>query len=152
MKPPGRLFVNVVRSSADARVGLLGCAALLVSACVGNPFEDAQVDPRSPIAAEVTRVARANTDFPSFSEIPATPSDVRPMRMFRDAVRETEQVRAQIERETAPSTWTLQNTEGFAAAARRDAGPDIPPADPRDTEAYAAELRRRATPPPPPKR
>jgi hypothetical protein len=152
MKPPARLFSNAVSSSAAARI--LGVAALgaLVAACVSNPFEDAQVDPASPVAAEVAKAARHNTDFPSFAEIPAVPTDVRPVRMFGDAKRDVELARAELERATAPSTWTLQDTEAFAASARRAAGPELPPANPRDTEAYADELRRRATPPPPPKR
>lgn len=133
---------------------VVGGVAGLICGCVSNPFEDAQVDPRSPVAAEVAKAARANTDFPSFSEIPATPTDVRPTRMFGQAARDIELARAQLERETAPGTWTLRegDTETFAARARREVGPELPPVDQRGTDAYAAELRRRATPPPPPKR
>lgn len=152
MKPPARLFVNAVRSLADARALAILAAGAAVSGCVGNPFQDAQVDPGSPIAAEVERVARANTDFPSFSEIPRVPDDVRPLRMFGESAREVELAGLKLERETGPETWTLQNTEGFASRARQDAGPELAPADPRDTEAFVNEQRRRATPPPPPKR
>jgi hypothetical protein len=127
-------------------------ATAAVSGCVSNPFQDAQVDPASPIAAEVGRVARANTDFPSFSEIPKAPTDVRPLKMFGEAAREVELAGLRLERETAPETWTLDNTEAFAARARQDAGPELAPADPRDTETFVEEQRRRATPPPPPKR
>ena len=152
MKPPARLFVNARPAATAARGLAVAAAGALVCGCVGNPFAEAQVDPRSPVAAEVARAARTSTDFPSFAEIPVVPTDVRPIRMYGDAAREVELVRAELERATAPGTWTLQNTEAFAERARRDVGPEIAPAEPRDTEAYADELRRRATPPPPPKR
>jgi hypothetical protein len=147
-----RLFVNAHRSPKAAR--LVACAgiAALLGGCVGNPFKDAKVDPSSPVAAEVAKLARANKDYPSFSEIPPKPTDVRPIRMFGQAAKDIELARARLERETAPETWTLSNTEAFAAGARTAAGPDLPAADPRDTEAFANDLRSRATPPPPPKR
>lgn len=152
MNAPVRLFVNARRSGTAARLLACAGAAALLGGCVGNPFKEAKVDPRSPVAAEVAKAARANTDYPSFSEIPAKPNDVRPLRMFGQAAREIELAGALLERETAPETWTLSNTEDFAAGARAAAGPELAPADPRDTEAFASELRDRATPPPPPKR
>jgi hypothetical protein len=147
-----RLFVNAHRSPTAAR--LVACAGLaaLLGGCVGNPFKEAKVDPASPVAAEVAKVARANRDYPTFSEIPPKPTDVRPVRMFGQAAKDIEVAGAKLERETAPETWTLSNTEGFAAGARTAAGPELPPAEQRDTEAFANELRARATPPPPPKR
>lgn len=152
MNLPDRTFVNAGRSFTAARIlGALGAAAL-VSGCMGNPFQDAQVDPRSPVAAEVAKAARANADYPSFAEIPAVPTDVRPLAMWGRDARAAQQARAELERATAPETWSLSNTEGFAATARRQAGPEIQPASPANTDAYANELRRRATPPPPPKR
>ncbi|HEY8574675.1 hypothetical protein [Phenylobacterium sp.] len=152
MNPLARHYLNARPSAAAARTLAALAAGALVSGCVSNPFEDAKVDPASPIAAEVANAARVNTDFPSFAEIPAVPRDLRPPRMFGDAAHEIELARAELERATAPETWTLQNTEAFAARARRDVGPELAPVDPRATEAYADELRRRATPPPPPKR
>jgi hypothetical protein len=152
MNTPVRLFVNAYRGPTAAR--LVACAGLaaLLGGCVGNPFKEAKVDPASPVAAEVAKVARANKDYPSFSEIPPKPTDVRPVRMFGQAAKDIEVAGAKLERETAPETWTLSNTEGFAAGARTAAGPELPPAEQRDTEAFANELRARATPPPPPKR
>ncbi|MET0272010.1 MAG: hypothetical protein ABW360_03375 [Phenylobacterium sp.] len=140
--------------NARRAAGLIAGAAVagLLSGCVGNPFEEAKVDPASPVAAEVSKLARANKDYPSFSEVPAKPTDIRPLRMYGQQARDIEVARAKLERETAPETWTLSNTEAFAAGARTAAGPEIAPADPRDTEAFANDLRQRATPPPPPKR
>ena len=120
-----------------------------LTACVGNPFDESGVDPTSPVAADVARLARANTDYPTFSELPAKPTDVRPLRAFGQAAREVNALKADIERRTAENTWTLNNTEAFAAAARVQAGPELEPAARTDTEAFAAEGRARATPPPP---
>ncbi|WP_374470459.1 hypothetical protein [Phenylobacterium sp.] len=126
-------------------------AGALLSGCVGDVFSDAKVDPASPVAGEVAKLTRADGDYPSFREIPAPPKDVRPKRLYGQAADEIEQSRAALERDTAPSSWTLQNTDTFAAGARRAAGPDDAPAPARGTEAFAEELRQRATPPPPPK-
>jgi hypothetical protein len=131
-------------------MGCVGVAALL-SACASSPFEEAKIDPASPIAPEVARLATANTDYPSFSEIPAIPKDVRPKRLYGEAAREVEQTRAAVERESAEGTWTLQNTEAFANRARGAAGADAAVPAARGTEAFAEELRQRATPPPPPR-
>jgi hypothetical protein len=149
MNASARLFLNLHQSAA---VASLAGAALLLGGCVGNPFADAQIDPGSPIAAEAARTARMNTDFPSFSEIPAQPNDVRPLRLFGAAAREVELARAKLERETAPETWTLNNTEAFAKTAQTAAGPEGGAQSRTDTDAFADILRKRATPPPPPKR
>jgi hypothetical protein len=152
MNAPRRQFLITRRLRRAGAAVLLAGGAATLSGCVSNPFEDAQVDPRSPIAAEVARTARANTRYPTFADIPKRPTDVRPLRAYGQAVDRLEAAGAELERATAPETWTLSNTEAFAAEARREAGPALPPPNPADTEAYAAELRRRATPPPPPKR
>jgi hypothetical protein len=147
-----RLFVNVRAARLAPR--LVACAgfAALLSGCIGNPLKEAKVDPASPVAAEVARVATLNKDYPSFREVPPKPKDVRPVRMFGQAARDVQAAGAKLDKQTGPETWTLDATEAFAARARAAAGPDIAPADPRDTEAFANELRQRATPPPPPKR
>jgi hypothetical protein len=152
MNAPTRLFLNAPRRAMAAR--LLACASLgaCLAGCVGNPFNEAKVDPTSPVAGEVDRLARANKDYPSFSEIPQVPNDVRPLRLYGQAARQVTQVREQLERETAPETWTLQNTGAFADSARAAAGPELPATAGGDTAAFAEDLRRRATPPPPPVR
>ena len=52
------LFVNVRQCGVDAALLASVGACVMLSACVGNPFKDAKVDPRSPIAAEVARTVR----------------------------------------------------------------------------------------------
>ncbi len=146
-----RPFVNAQKSVAVAR--LAGCvlAGGMATACVGNPFSDVHVDPRSPIAGEVVKTARLNTDYPTFSEIPPVPKDIRPARLYGVQAAAADREREALERATAPDTWTLQATETFAGQVRQAAGPEAP-VTPMQSEAFAQELRKRATPPPPPKR
>ncbi len=152
MNAPTRLFLNAPRRARTARAAACVGLGALLSGCIGNPFDTAKVDPTSPVAGDVERMARANKDYPSFSEIPQFPPDVRPLRLYGQAVRQATQVRDQLERETAPGTWALQNTGAFADSARAAAGPDLSAAPAPDTAAFAEDLRRRATPPPPPVR
>jgi hypothetical protein len=146
------LFVNVRRSRVAAKLlaSVGGCAIL--SACVGNPFEDAKVDPRSPIAAEVARSVKSDAPYPTFAGIPPAPKDVRPHKQYGQAAAQVEQAKADVVSATADGAWTLNNSETFAEEARTAAGPELAPAAQADTEAFANDLRKRATPPPPPKR
>ncbi|MGA0607233.1 hypothetical protein ACO2Q0_14680 [Phenylobacterium sp. VNQ135] len=131
--------------------GLLSlCAAgAMLSACMANPFVDAKVDPNSPVAGEVAKVANARQGYPSFRDIPATPNDLRPVGLYGREAEAVKLAGAELIRATEPGTWTLQNSESFADKARRDAGPELPPANAQDSDAFARELRERATPPPP---
>lgn len=155
MNAPHRHFVTRFDRDKVFRLGAAVCVAALLSGCASpSPFATASVDPNSPIAAEVAAKAKANADYPSFSEIPAMPKDVRPPAAWGVAAREVAAAGEALERETAPNTWTLNaaDTERFAARARQDAGPE---SDARSTsaasEAFAREIRERATPPPPPR-
>jgi hypothetical protein len=146
------LFVNVRRTHPALRLmaGVGACAVL--SGCVGNPFEDAKVDPRSPIAAEVAKSVHAEAAYPTFKSIPPVPKDVRPHRQYGQQAAQVEKEGKTLGAETSDSTWTLNNSEAFAARARADAGPELPPVEPGDTEAFARDQKARATPPPPPPR
>ena len=153
MKVHGRHLRNVTPARSVAQ--FLGWASVfaILSGCAVNPFTDAKVDPASPVAGEVAKMAKTGGhDYPSFNEIPAVPNDVRPIRQYGVQAAKMEQARDDLVRATAPGTWTLQNTEAFASTARKAAGPEIAPAERTDTEAFANELRQRATPPPPPVR
>jgi hypothetical protein len=153
MSDSARLFVNACQFGRASRPLAAAALAALVSGCIANPFADAKVDPASPIAAEVAKVGRMNADYPSFSEIPPVPKDLRPAKMYGQAAGDLQRAGDQLVQATAPSTWTLTgDTEAFAGGARDQAGPPLAPADPAATEAYVKELRKRATPPPPPKR
>jgi hypothetical protein len=146
------LFVNVrqARLAAKLVAGAAGCA--LLSACVGNPFVDAHVDPRSPIAAEVAKSVRPNAAYPTFASIPPIPKDVRPHAQYGQAAGRVEKDAANLTAATADSTWTITSTDSFADKARTDAGPVLPPVSSTETEAFARDQKARATPPPPPPR
>ncbi len=142
---------HFVKSYRALGLNLLASAAgcVLLGACAGgNPFEDAKVDPRSPIAADVPKLVKGDAAYPKFSGVPAKPKDVRPPRQYGVAVRAVDQAGTQLEQATADNTWTLQNTDTYVADARTAAGPEIAPPQPAETEAFASDLRKRATPPP----
>ena len=143
-----------IRTWASQALRLTGCAGAcaLIAGCVGNPFADAQVDPHSPVAAEVAKVASVERAYPTFSEIPSKPKDVRPPGHYGQAARTIEQAAADLEAETAPQTWSLTATDDFAARARAAAGAEAAPTASDDTGAFANSARARATPPPPPRR
>jgi hypothetical protein len=150
MNAPRLLFMNTCRKRMTARFCAMAAMGGLLTGCVGDESRRARVDPDSPIAAEVARMTHSNKDYPSFSEIPAAPSDVRPVRAFGRAAEQVVQAGRELEKATAPDTWTLNGTDTFAAAARRAAGPELAQPDPADTAAFARDLKKRATPPPPP--
>lgn len=144
--------MNVRRCGGAAQLLVSVGACAMLSACVGNPFRDAKVDPRSPIAAEVARSVRSDAPYPTFASIPPVPKDVRPHKQYGQAADQVEKAKADLVRATADNTWTLNDSETFAQQARSAAGPELTPAEQADTEAFAKDLRKRATPPPPPKR
>lgn len=146
------LFVNArqTRQAAKLLLGVAGCA--LLTACVENPFVDARVDPRSPIAAEVAKGVRPNAAYPTFASIPPAPKDVRHHAQYGQAASRVEKDAASVVAATGDKSWTLSNTDSFAAKARADAGPVLPPVSASDTEAFVRDQKARATPPPPPPR
>lgn len=140
-------FVNARRSGLAA--GVAGCA--LLSGCV-HPFKDAIVDPRSPVAAEVAKTVRPDAAYPTFVDFPKKPTGLRPTRQYGSDADKVNTDAAKLIAATTDSTWTLRDTDAFAAKALADAGPVLPPVQPGDTEAFARDLKARATPPPPVKR
>ena len=150
MNAPHRLFV--ITPAALRLAGLATCVGLAACA-VENPLKVSKIDTSSPIAAEASRLAHEAKAFPTFAQFPPEPTDVRPIRAWGPAAKQVEMAGAQLVADTAPSTWTLDGTDAFAANAKRLAGA-APSTESTTaaTEAYAKELRKRATPPPPPKR
>lgn len=142
-----RPLFPILASARKLTAVLAGCAAL--SACVGNPFKDAKIDPASPVAGDVARLTRQKAKLPTFASIPQPPTDIRPLAQYGRDANGVLAAGAAVERATAPGTWTLQGTDAFASQARRDAGPQLEAPKPGDADAFAKELRERATPPPP---
>lgn len=147
------------RFRRTGRTLLLCAAAMSLAACVTvpvvEPYADAQVDPNSSAAAAIQAQAAQSAAFPTFESIPEMPTDLRTDEGWRMAVREVEGDGVALLNATAPSTWSLNDTEGFAA--RMHALIDFDPADipsagqAAETEAWAARMRARATPPPRPR-
>jgi len=132
-----------------ARPGAAIAAGVLLSGCVHDPFPNARIDPKSSVGAEVARINRTHTRSPSFAQIPRAPRDIRPLAQYGRAAGQLTAARDQVLAATADNTWTLSNSESFAATARSQAGPDLPPPSPSNAEDFAKALRERATPPPP---
>ena len=150
MNASPRLFRNERPTGRVARLAACAGAGALLAGCAATPLATAKVDPASPIAAEVAKAAKDHRRYPAFADIPPLPTDVRPARAYGKAAGEIEAARARLERETAESTWTLNDTLGFSSSAQSAAGSDIAPSvqDAAATEALARRLRERATPPP----
>ena len=148
-----RLFAKL--SAGRARGGVAACVALgaLLGGCAGNPFAEAPIDPASPVAEDISRMVKASRQDPTFASIPPVPKEERKLADWGKAADQLEIAGAKLDRETAPNTWTLTGTEGFAARARSQAGPDLDTSTSTTTasEAFAKELRERATPPPSPR-
>lgn len=140
------------------RLALLASAASGLTACVSLPLEPgstAQVDPRSPAAAEVTEALNTPGPWPTFAGIPRVPEDVRTSAQWRAAIEDQEAEGVYTTRMAAEDTWSLTGTEAFEASARAEANPlglTAPTdAEMAESEAFARALRKRATPPPSPR-
>jgi hypothetical protein len=150
MNASARPFVNGLKGVLVARLALCAGASALLSACVGNPFATAPVDPASPIAAEIAKRARTVGPYPTFAQIPPMPKDVRAPPAYGAGARKLEAAGAELDAQTAPDTWTLGGTDTFATGAQSTIGKEQPvtPAD-AGTEAFVSAGQKRATPPPP---
>jgi len=143
----GRLLLCVA-------AGSMLCACMSLPDVV-EPYAGAPVDPNSPAAAQVQAAAAAATEYPTFAAIPQVPVDLRSNDAWRLLLRGTEHDRETLLAETAPSTFSLNDTAAFAQQTRAliDYDPaDVPTAaDAAATEAWARAMRARATPPPRPR-
>jgi hypothetical protein len=97
--------------------------------------------------------SKSDGGYPTFASIPAAPTDVRAPAAWRNSVAGVSAAGAKLNAETAPSTFSLNNTEAFAESMRRklDAGgpPVTDPAVSRaEADAFSRSIRARATPPP----
>jgi len=142
------------------RLLLCAASASLLCACVSlpdvvEPYAAAPVDLNSPAAAAIQSKARTQTEFPSFADIPQVPADLRTDEGWRQVVRGTEADREQLLAQTAPSTFSLNDTDAFTERARAAIGydpSDVPTAtEAAESEAWARAMRARATPPPRPR-
>lgn len=117
-------------------------AAAALAAARGAVAADARPSP-------CQGAAPATPAWPKFCSIPPSPQGVRTPAEFHAAVLSVREAGAHLERQTSPSTFTLTDTEGFAAAERHAAAPPPPMAAPgaEPTESFVEKMRARATPP-----
>jgi hypothetical protein len=89
--------------------------------------------------------------YPTFCSIPKPPTGLKSPATFRREVIATRLVGRDLVDATAPSTFTLTDTAGFAQRAITEAAPPPPLTTPSDaeTEAFAKAARATATPPHP---
>ncbi len=117
------------------------CASLAASPCAGAP--------PIPLPPDLVAAARGARAYPTFCSIPPTPSGVRQPTAFKAAVVDTRVAGARLVRQTAPSTFSLGDTDAYAAAGRAEATPPPPMTTPSDAAAedFARAARARAKPP-----
>src|SRR6478752_6450716 len=132
-----------------ARLGVLLRGAALMAVLAGatacssslsslSPFSPPPADPSSPVAAAANAAAKdsKHARSPRFADIPPVPTDVRTPVQFKKAVGDEKLAAEKLKRDTAPSTWTLSDTEGYASQARKVG--KAPPSDiPTDADRAA---------------
>lgn len=136
-----RIFDQTIRGAAGVAVlaMLAGCAMPKVSSA------------SSPLAQEAARVAAEPGKYPNVADIPKAPTDVRGAGEWRAAVQNSEAAGRRVTAETGPETFTLKETESYAASGRRAATPPPAITTPADTATFVRAARERATPPPTPR-
>jgi|GEM_PF-3394739 len=102
-----------------------------------------------PLPPDLLGRAREVSAYPTFCSIPPTPVGVRGAGAFKAAVVDTRLAGARLASQTAPSTFSLGDTEAFAATQRDEAAPPPPMTAPSeaDTADFTKAARERATPP-----
>ncbi len=129
---------------------LAGCANLPKE----NMFALGGVDPRSPVAADVTEASHSPGPYPKFNEIPPAPTDVRTPQAWKAAVLSEWSEKRQLEASAAAIPFTLGNTDTYADTTRGRISPELAAQAPADAEAQAKAFadagHARATPPPKP--
>ena len=133
------------------RVIAIGAGWVLLAApCLGMA---ASPNPAPLPAMPSDLMARATsvTNYPTFCEIPAAPTGLRNPEGYKALVLDTRLAGARIVVATAPDTFVLADTEGFASAARDAARPPPPMSSPADGGAddFLKSARARALPPAP---
>jgi len=135
--------------------GAVAALALSLSACSTTsgplPLSQIPVDPKSPAAPAIQAVLDMPAQDPSFASMPASPGDVSSNTELKAVVSAEQAAGRDLAVAVAPESWTLQDTDSFAARAVADANASgiHPPtaAEIAESEAFAQAMRARATPP-----
>ena len=133
--------------------GLVGAPLALALLLVGCASGPAAGPPPSAAMTEARALAAAAKSYPRFSDIPVLPADERPLAAWGRAAGEVLAEGAALVRDGAEDTWTLRQTDAFAAQTSLESGPAAPSVSATAAaDAFARDVRKRATPPPPPPR
>jgi hypothetical protein len=132
--------------TAQVFVGLFALASLTGGQAVAAPTTQPSASPALAAISESEKPATR----PTFAEIPAAPTDVRPFVAWRASIADIRKVGVQTAAEANAGPWTLSGTDGWADRARAEAVAPAPMTNPGqgDTDAFVREMLRRATPPP----
>lgn len=138
-----RLLKTKVRSAAAVAgaLSLSGCALPFPD----PPVTSRSVDPTSPVANRILREDNAEVarSYPTFRDIPAVPTDIRPQAAWNAAVAEVQAGRTELEQWRAANPPELTNTEAFAARQRAAVGLDPSTLSRAPTPEESAEFARR---------
>jgi hypothetical protein len=128
-----------------ATAGSLGaCATPTVSVVTPTAVAD------SPVAGEVRQASAARGAYPKFSDIPATPMDVRPASAWSQSIYDMLRLRRQMLIEAAMAPPPPSDTAVFAQQLRNKANPanaDAQASSAASTTTFVEGGRERATPP-----
>jgi hypothetical protein len=117
------------------------------------PAVAVQAGTEAPAVTAALCASGASAAYPSFCDIPRTPTDVRSPKAFKASVVDLRRAGRRVVRATGPGTFGLPlgEADAFSRAAQAEAAPppEVSAAPPENSEATAAELRRLAKPPPP---
>jgi hypothetical protein len=132
--------------SAQAFVGFFALASLTAGLAVAAPKPQPSASPALSAISEGEKPAAR----PTFAQIPAAPTDVRPFVAWRSSIADIRKVGVQTAAEAHAGPWLLSGSEVWADQARAEAVPPAPMTKPAqgDTDAFVREMLRRATPPP----
>jgi hypothetical protein len=126
-------------------------AAIFGTAILSAPcaWAAAVASPSAALPEDVAGKASNVRVFPTFCQIPPRPGNVRSGKAFKEAVVAIRLAGVRLAAQTAPGTFSLENTDGFASAARAQATPPPPMAPPsgQQTEAFTNQARALALPP-----
>jgi hypothetical protein len=152
------VYVKRIRQTirpAGVLIALIGAASLggCNTLAKNNYFLPGGIDQSSAAAAQVRAAQQAPGPYPTFSQIPNVPTDVRPISAWKATVTQVLGEKHQVDAANAAYPYSLSNTQGFVDAqhAQFPAAETAPPTDSSSaSDAYAASVRARATKPPPP--
>lgn len=130
-------------------IGLGGGLLVLAVQPAGVAARPCGAVPPPSLPPDLMAAAAEARAYPTFCSIPPPLVGVRNAGAFKGAVMDTRIAGARLVSQTAPSTFSLGDTDDYAAAGRAEAAPPPPMTAPIETTAedFAKAARDRARPP-----